>query len=738
MANKLKVFLIAELVALSSIAIVVTASNGTSNNIARITATGNDYNLTLNSSNAPSGLTTSYQRTVSSTVTTNLGNELTIVATNAKALNGGYVQLGNYGTVYCITDNDKHISGLTSLTATFSGSLKLLASSVDTISEGSSYINEEKDVTSGSIVNLTTAANSFVLRAGEGGAEITSISMNYTCATSDSSYTFNKVYDVEDFEAYTATGVGYDSSHGMNAATNLRAAYYSTYYGAGTNPVSGTGWTIMGSSDYLTYNANKGVNDSKCALFKSNNGNYFHYLQSKHFFGVPSAIGKGARLSVMMRGAYTSTEASANSTLDATVTLIAYYNKILNKSGTNEAATATYTVPAGSGWQEYVVDLDPTKTVYSYGIHIAKAGGTIYVPVDNVKIYTTSPYGNVDVTGISLNSTSANLTIGETKTLTATVAPANATNKSVTWTSNNPSVATVIDGVVTAVTAGNATITATTNDGGFTATCTITVTKTYPGGTFIGETKANGTEIKIELYSHPSGRVRLFMIGTEMTEVTQYTSYNENTHYFSIYIPGGYNALITTLSYGNLEGTFENGKMTGVHLTGDIAGYLSNNNIELTPPSSTYWDCEGDTLALQNTFKRRFDRGSGMETDTTNGDRITADTVHYVSGSTGVKWRPYSGGTVAITLQNDINPSVSRNTISFWVYNPSNSDVTLDMYYYKGTGNSSSGGITSGKVFAPGWTHFRCGFTSNNIYNFQVVDAHRSGVALTFDDFYLF
>ncbi len=81
------------------------------------------------------------------------------------------------------------------------------------------------------------------------------------------------------------------------------------------------------------------------------------------------------------------------------------------------------------------------------------------------------------VTGVSLNKTSATLNVGDTLTLTATVSPTNATNKSVTWTTSNSSVARVSNGVVTAVTAGTATITVTTADGNYTAKCTITVNK---------------------------------------------------------------------------------------------------------------------------------------------------------------------------------------------------------------------------------------------------------------------
>ena len=94
-----------------------------------------------------------------------------------------------------------------------------------------------------------------------------------------------------------------------------------------------------------------------------------------------------------------------------------------------------------------------------------------------------SPNGDVTykVTGVSLNKDSLTLVEGGTATLTATITPNNASNKSVTWSSDNESVATVnATGEVTAIGAGTATITATTVDGGKTATCTVTVTaRTY-------------------------------------------------------------------------------------------------------------------------------------------------------------------------------------------------------------------------------------------------------------------
>ena len=87
----------------------------------------------------------------------------------------------------------------------------------------------------------------------------------------------------------------------------------------------------------------------------------------------------------------------------------------------------------------------------------------------------------VAVTNVSINPTSANLQIGGGADLTYTVLPANATDKSVSWSSSNTAVATVNNnGHVSAVAAGTATITVTTTDGNKTATCSVTVTAGPP------------------------------------------------------------------------------------------------------------------------------------------------------------------------------------------------------------------------------------------------------------------
>ena len=85
----------------------------------------------------------------------------------------------------------------------------------------------------------------------------------------------------------------------------------------------------------------------------------------------------------------------------------------------------------------------------------------------------------VSVTGISLSPTLLEIIEGDIRTLSVNISPSNADNKSVSWTSTQPAVASVQEGTVTAHKEGTATIIVTTADGGKTATCTVNVAPSY-------------------------------------------------------------------------------------------------------------------------------------------------------------------------------------------------------------------------------------------------------------------
>jgi len=145
-----------------------------------------------------------------------------------------------------------------------------------------------------------------------------------------------------------------------------------------------------------------------------------------------------------------------------------------------------------------ISDADETKSV-SFSAPYEESCTYKFIATDkagNVTEKTVNVYYNdkvVSVTGVSLNESSITLDVGGSKTLAATVTPDNATNKKVRWTSDNETVATVSeDGVVTAVAGGTAVITATTHDGLFTATCTVTVNAPDAAPTITTDTLPDG------------------------------------------------------------------------------------------------------------------------------------------------------------------------------------------------------------------------------------------------------
>jgi len=118
----------------------------------------------------------------------------------------------------------------------------------------------------------------------------------------------------------------------------------------------------------------------------------------------------------------------------------------------------------------------------------------LYVDGTLVWGQTPTPVVNVPVTGVAVAPISATVNLGNTTTLVATVSPSTATNKAVTWNSNNPAVASVSStGVVTGVIAGSTMVTVTTQDGGFTASSAITVTNVVvlPTGVTVAPTSAS-------------------------------------------------------------------------------------------------------------------------------------------------------------------------------------------------------------------------------------------------------
>jgi hypothetical protein len=130
-------------------------------------------------------------------------------------------------------------------------------------------------------------------------------------------------------------------------------------------------------------------------------------------------------------------------------------------------------------------DNESVASVGSNGLVTALTEGTVIIMVtsgdggftDTCEVSTIP----IDVSGVSLNTNTATITLGNTEQLIATVEPTDATDKLVSWESDNESVATVnSSGLISTVAPGTATITAITNEGSYTDTCLVQVFA--PGG----------------------------------------------------------------------------------------------------------------------------------------------------------------------------------------------------------------------------------------------------------------
>ena len=155
-----------------------------------------------------------------------------------------------------------------------------------------------------------------------------------------------------------------------------------------------------------------------------------------------------------------------------------------------------------------IATVDPDGNVKAVGV-----GKTTITVVTRDLGFTSTCYLEVipvAVTGVSMKKSSEAVILGETKTLEATVYPSDAENKAITWSSSDPKVATVdSQGVIKGKAIGKATITAKTVDGGYTASCEVTVGNAVTGVT-LDKTKADmlvNTKLTLKASVSPASAV---------------------------------------------------------------------------------------------------------------------------------------------------------------------------------------------------------------------------------------
>ncbi len=234
---------------------------------------------------------------------------------------------------------------------------------------------------------------------------------------------------------------------------------------------------------------------------------------------------------------------------------------------------------------------------------------------DTVTFTASVENAGVPVTGITMNKDNTTIAVGNNETLSiSTVVPDNATNKTVTWSSDKTNIATVdANGKVTAVAAGTATITATANDGsGVTATCTVTV--------IIPVTSVTINNAPAEaLFVNSTGTLTATVLPNDATDKTvtwsssdpDYVSINAETGEYTIMGKKGYgSATITATATNGTEDTSDD-----VTTTCTITGKVTYTSLSVGTVLRT-----GDTFYTGNTV---YLRGSTNTSFTTSYGVIT-------------------------------------------------------------------------------------------------------------------
>ena len=248
--------------------------------------------------------------------------------------------------------------------------------------------------------------------------------------------------------------------------------------------------------------------------------------------------------SVTLNKTETTIEVGGSETLIATVNPDNADDKTVTWSSSNEAVAT-------------VADGLVTAVAEGTAVIIASAGGK------SATCTVTVPHVAVPVASVTLNKTETTIEVGGSKTLIATVNPDNADDKTVTWSSSNEAVATVVNGLVTAVAEGTAVITA--SAGGKSASCTVTVPHVFIP---VESITLNKTETTIQ-----EGGVELLVATVNPT--------------------GADNATVTWTSSNNGVATVgSNGKVTAIAegtavITAEAGGKTATCTVTVTPADKT-------------------------------------------------------------------------------------------------------------------------------------------------------
>ena len=480
-----------------------------------------DYSLTLNNSNGISGSNV----TTSQNITTDSGNyQVAFAYEKCSSLSSGHATILSGGTI----KNSDHIRSIYSLSANFttSGSLKfrtsydgatwggyttMVSSQPYELSSNPYYVEFSTDGSHSVDVNqikfLYTCAENPDAKEGEEAGDPVYQKISSTseledgqylivyesgsrvlngAGTSSSNYTSNSNYQTVTItnntipsntttDSYSFTIASTGSGYSIKSA----AGYYIGHGSSRSAAITANKTTVYNNTITLSSGSAtiRQVSYTSYTLkYYSRNSVFKYYNSTSSSYTLPA-------LYKLVNGAVQyDTPVDENGFAASDANINSYTTKSIFDN--DNAITAYATLTDGStkaltsADYSYVVTnsnneaIDTSKAFPSGGTYKLSISYKNYFPIE----YSFSVTQYVAVSSVSLSSSDLELDTGSTQILTATISPSNASNKNVTWSSSNTSIATVSDaGLVKGISEGTAVITATAVDNGKKATCNVTV-----------------------------------------------------------------------------------------------------------------------------------------------------------------------------------------------------------------------------------------------------------------------
>lgn len=245
--------------------------------------------------------------------------------------------------------------------------------------------------TSGTTMNVTLYSegysSSFVFTASENGRVLSlkeGSNFNFIVPNREvTDLTFAQPAEefivVDNFESYSATGVGHDQSHTAAQMSGLRGAYHSDYNASGSKPslIGDSQWQFMGSTDYLYLETTNPHSGTRAANFKTGS-NQMRYMTYGLASGKAQPLGRAQKLSFFVRGS-----------VNTTIKVKAYYvNKVSTSNQLAETGDAAClaNIPVTTGWTQVTMDLDPKREVYGIAIIPTKTTSTQRIYIDDLEM----------------------------------------------------------------------------------------------------------------------------------------------------------------------------------------------------------------------------------------------------------------------------------------------------------------------------------------------------------------